>query len=352
MEWTQTFAFFSGHQDVPSTMFDWFAAPASKKDEELDLTGYEEHADANKAGNVAALMKEAEFVDADNDGVDDNFEAWVEETRAGTVSRSKYAKYLVAEQNRQAAAQLKRQAEEKEALRQAMTSKFQAAAKVRDGSNGTRPSCPCARNLLSLPLASIVPAHHGMLSQPPFPSCECLSFDVGARTMFCRKMWQNLACSELERSRWSAGIRRRWRSAEVQPRRPCWLRSKRWQINKRRCPRSMCNVRARGRFSRSPSWATHHFSHELFVLACPSSHACAVAEELGKQQRERLMAQREESLKEANEAARALKLEGREKVAAKLAQEQADLEAKQRKAQAIREQTRPEGTRKNESPHL
>ena len=88
------------------------------------------------------------------------------------------------------------------------------------------------------------------------------------------------------------------------------------------------------------------------MRACPSSHACAVAEELGKQQRERLMAQREESLKEANEAARALKLEGREKVAAKLAQEQADLEAKQRKAQAIREQTRPEGTPKNSSPHL
>lgn len=182
MEWTQTFAFFSGHQDVPSTMFDWFAAPASKKDEELDLTGYEEHADANKAGNVAALMKEAEFVDADNDGVDDNFEAWVEETRAGTVSRSKYAKYLVAEQNRQAAAQLKRQAEEKEALRQAMTSKFQAAAKVRDGSNGTRPSCPCARNLLSLPLASLcqltMACSHSLL----FPHANaCHSTSVLAR---------------------------------------------------------------------------------------------------------------------------------------------------------------------------
>lgn len=99
-------------------MFDWFAPAAA-----------EQQAEINKPGNVAELMKETEFVDEDGNGVDDNFEQWVEETRAGTVTRSKYSKYLVAENNRQAVAEMKRVAEEKESMRQAMTNKFQEAAK-------------------------------------------------------------------------------------------------------------------------------------------------------------------------------------------------------------------------------
>ena len=100
------------------SMFDWFAPAAA-----------EQQAEINKPGNVAELMKETEFVDEDGNGVDDNFEQWVEETRAGTVTRSKYSKYLVAENNRQAVAEMKRVAEEKESMRQAMTNKFQEAAK-------------------------------------------------------------------------------------------------------------------------------------------------------------------------------------------------------------------------------
>ena len=99
-------------------MFDWFAPAAAQTQAEM-----------NKPGNVAELMKETEFVDEDGDGIDDNFEQWVEDTRAGTVTRSKYARYRVAESNRQAAAEMKRVAEEKESMRQAMSNRFQEAAK-------------------------------------------------------------------------------------------------------------------------------------------------------------------------------------------------------------------------------
>ena len=203
------------------------------------------------AGNVRELMKHEAFVDEDGDGVDDNFEAWVEDTRSGTVSRSKYAKWQVAEHNRQAAAALGEEMEKHLAMKGEMDTKFiaKSQANVRE-----------ARTQRERALEKVRKAKEERLGK-------------GINT----KAQIDAAKEEMERQ------------------------------------------------------------HLAYMQAGVDK-----AQELGKHLKARVKAVRSETKAEANQAARQLKQEGREKLAARLAEEEAELEEKRRRAAQIKAETRPE----------
>ena len=189
------------------------------------------------AGNVRELMKQDAFVDEDGDGVDDNFEAWIEDTRSGTVSRGKYAKWQVAEHNRQTAAALGVEMEKNLALKGEMDTKFIA------------------------------------------------------------KSQQNVREARTQRERALEKVRK----------------AKEANLGK--------GINTKGQIKEAKEeMEKQHLAYKQAGVD--------KAQELGKQLKARVMAVRSETKAEANQAARQLKQEGREKLAARLAEEQAQLEEK------------------------